>query len=307
MITSLDAQSQFFLTEMDRVQQRLATAEQQVTSGKRVNVASDAPDVVSSLLRLRSALQRNAQIQTNLGLAQTAANVADDTLSSSIQLLDRALTLGAQGATATQDAAARRGLAINVQSLQEQLVGLSQTQSGGRYLFSGDQETLPAYQLNLDNPNGVDRLMTMSSTRVVENPAGGTFLASKTAEEIFDHRNLDDTLAPDNAFAALNNLRLALENNDVPGIQAAISSIQVASEHVNSSQAFYGSMQNRLQDSVNFANKYDIQIRTELSQKEDADVAAASLEFSQGSVQLQAAFQMQGQLPRTTLFDFLAR
>ena len=307
MITNLDAQSQLFLSEIDRAQQRVADAQQQITSGKRVTQASDNPDVVSDLLRLRSALERNTQIRTNLGMAQSAASVADSTLTNTIQVLDRALTLAVQAANGTQTAAGRLSFVDEVQALEEELVTFSQAQSGGWYIFSGDQENLSAYQLNLDNPNGVDRLLTTPATRLIENPGGGSFVHSKTAQDIFDHRNLDDSLAPDNAFAALNNLRLALINNDVPGITAAIDSIKLASDRVNTCQAFYGAVESRIQDALVLAGKQDIQLRSELSQKEDADVIAASLELNQGNLQIQASLQMRGNLPQTTLFDFLAR
>jgi flagellar hook-associated protein 3 FlgL len=131
VITNLDSQSQLFLANANRLQQQLASAQEQLSSGKRLNVASDAPDVVSDLLRLRSILARNSQIQTNLGVEQTATAAADNALSSSIRLLDRALTLGVQGSTGTTDASGRTGLANEVQALQQQLVNYSQTQSGG--------------------------------------------------------------------------------------------------------------------------------------------------------------------------------
>ena len=306
MITSnLDPQSQLFLADVDRVQQRLNQAEQQITSGKKVSVASDAPAIVSDLLRLRSALQRNAQIQTNLGLAQSDGNISDNALSNAIQLLDRAITLGAQGATGTLQAPVRQRLANDVQALQEELVSLSQTESGGRYLFSGDVAAQACYQLNLANPNGVDRLLTVSATRQIENPAGGAFPASQTAQSIFDHRNPDDSIATDNAFAAINSLRVSLANNDLVGIGMAIDSLKLASDHLNASQAFYGTLLNRIKDALDFSNSYDVQLRTEISQKEDADISAASLEFNQATVNLQAAFQMEGRKPHTTLFDFL--
>lgn len=307
MITNLDPASQLFLSDLERAQRRVSDAQRQISSGKRVNVASDDPDIVSDLLRLRSALQRNTQIQSNLATAQAAAVVADNTLDASIKLLDRALTLGAQGATGTQTAAGRQIIAGDIQSLQEELVSFSQTQSGGRYIFSGDQDTAPAYQLNLGSPGGVDRLLTSASTRLIENPAGGSFPGSQTAQDIFDSRNPDDSLAPDNAFAALNNLRLALLNNDVDGINSAIGSLKLASDRLNTSQSFYAAVENRIQDATNFTNQYQVQLKTELSHREDADIVAASLELSQGNLQVQAALQMRGSIPRTTLFDFLNR
>ncbi|HLK48204.1 MAG TPA: flagellin [Bryobacteraceae bacterium] len=307
MITNLDPRSQLFMSEIERAQQRVAEAQQQISSGKRVSVASDDPDVVSSLLRLRAALERNTQVQTNLATAQSAANVADNTLTNALKVLDRALTLAAQAATGTQTAAGRLTFVDEVEALEEQMVTFSQTQSGGSYIFSGDQDTQPAYQLNLANPNGVDRLLTASATRLVDNPGGGSFVPSKTAQDIFDHRNLDDSLAPDNAFAALNNLRLALMNNEVPGIITAINSIKLASDRVNTCQAFYGAVQNRIQDAITLARQNEVQLRSEISQKQDADVIAASLELNTGNMQIQAALQMKGNLPRASLFDFISR
>ena len=307
MITNLNAQSQIFLSEIERAQQRVAEAQQQITSGKRVTAGSDDPDVISDLLRLRSALGRNTQLKTNLQLAATAASVADETLSNALRVLDRAQTLAAEAANGTQTAEGRTSLADEAQAMEEQLVSLSQVQSGGWYIFSGDQETQPAYQLNLDSSNGVDRLLTAPATHLIEEPGGGSFMASKTAQDIFDHRNFDDTAAPDNAFAALNGLRVALINNDVPGIAAAINSIKLASAHVNACQAFYGSVETRVQDALTQAGRSDVQLRTELSQKEDADIISASLELNQGNLQIQAAMQMRGSLPRTTLFDFISR
>ena len=64
-------------------------------------------------------------------------------------------------------------------------------------------------------------------------------------------------------------------------------------------------MQNRIEDATSYASNYDVQLKTELSQKEDADITAAALAITQGNIQLQAAFQMQAKMPRTTLFDFM--
>ena len=317
MISNLSPQSQNFLVDIERIQQSVAQASQQVSSGLRVNAPSDAPDVISNLLQLRSSLQRNTQITSNLGAATTDANVAESTLDSATQLMDQAVTLAAQGATATMTASDRQNLAGQVQAVEEQMFGYSQAQSAGRYVFSGDQETQPTYQLDLANANvppngtgtgtgaGVDLLITPSNTRVVEDPAGGTFPVSMTAQKIFDDRNPDGTLAPDNVFKALDGLRNALLNNDQNAITASTATLRTASDHLNTCLAFYGTTQNRLQAATSFASSYDIQIRTQVSQIEDADVVAASLELSQGTTHIQAAFQMEANIPHTTLFDFL--
>jgi flagellar hook-associated protein 3 FlgL len=307
MISNLSPQSQQFLAAVDSAQQRIAVANQQLSSGLKIQTASDGPDVVSELLQLRANLQKNSQITNNLGLAKTDADVADTSLSSATQLMDTALSLAAQGATATTDASGRQAIAGQVEGILEQMVAYANTQSGGRYIFGGDADSSPPYQLDLSQTNGVDQLTTSAATRLIEDPAGGSFPSSQTAQQIFDDRNPDGSVANDNVFAALNNLRIALLNNDTNGTTAATASLKAASDHLNVSLAYYGVVEDRIQNATTWAGNYNLQVQTQISQLQDADVAAASLELTQGTTQLQAAFASEASLPRYTLFDFLNR
>jgi flagellar hook-associated protein 3 FlgL len=305
MITNLDPESSLFLADVNRIEQSLAQATAQVSSGLKISVASDAPDEIDSLLQLRADEASNTQIQSNLTLAQTDAQSADTALGASILLMDRAVTLATQGATATSTATTNAELAQEVQSLQEEMVSYSQTQVNGRYIFSGDLDGSPSYALDLNAPNGVDQLSDAAATAQIQDPAGGSFPASLTAQQIFDDQNADGTPATDNVFAALNTLRTALLNNDSDAIGASITNLQAASDHLNTSEAFYGTVEDRIQDANNFSSNYDTQLQTEVSQVQDADVTAEATDLTQANTQLQAAYQAQAEMPRTSLFQFL--
>jgi flagellar hook-associated protein 3 FlgL len=305
MISNLTPSAEAFLANMERVQRNVQEASRQASSGKRVNVASDAPDEVDAILQLRTDQTRNKQMQSNLGLAKAEADAADTALASALKIMDRARTLGAQGANFTLDATGRKSIADEIESLQEQMVAISRTTVQGRYIFSGDQDSGPAYEFGLTSTTGVNRLNYSAATRRVEHPAGGTFAVTKSATEIFDALNDDGTPSTDNVFASLNTLRLALLANDSDQINAAVGNIQNASNHLNTAEAFYGSVQTRIQDATNYGTSYDVQLKTELSQKEDADVTAAAMALSQCTIQLQAAFQMQAKMPHTSLFDYI--
>ncbi len=322
-MTTLSPSSALFLVNVNRVQQRIAQANAEITSGKKINVAADSPDQIDTLLQLRANLQRNTQIQSNLTLANTDATAADDALGSAATLMDRAVSLATQGATSTASADTRASLAQEVAALQAQMVSYSQTQVQGRYIFSGDQECSPTYQLDLLPPTdptvpvdpslpvdpatlrGVTQIANPSATRQVEDPAGGSFAVSQTAQQIFDDNNADGSPATDNVFASLNSLRIALLNNDQTGITNSITSLKAASTHIDNAEAFYGSVEDRIQDATTFANQYSTQLQTEISNTEDADIPSAALQLTQSNTQLQAAFQTQGKMPTQTLFDFL--
>jgi flagellar hook-associated protein 3 FlgL len=313
----LNPVSAIFVSNVDRIQLTLAQANGQISSGKQISQPSDAPDQIDSLLQLRADRQRNTQIQANLGLAKTEAQSADSAISSAISLMDRAVELATQGATATQTADSRAAIAPEVQSLLEQMVSYSNTQVQGRYIFGGDQDSSPVYQLDLNNPanpTGAIQLTNTTATRQIEDPAGGTFAASKGAQEIFGDMttvtNPDGSTstvpAQDNVFAALNGLLTALQSNNQDGITNSIDTLKTASAHLNNMDSFYGTVETRVQDASNFSSNYDTQLQTEIGQKEDADVTSAALSVSQANTNLQAAFMAQGKMPTTTLFNFLA-
>jgi flagellar hook-associated protein 3 FlgL len=306
MLTNLDPQSALFLADVNRIQERISEASGQVSSGKKINLASDAPDQIGVLLQLRADLQRNTQITSNLTLAQTDASAADSALGSSIQLMDSAVSLAAQGATATTDAAGRASIAQQIQGIQQQMVANSQTAVQGRYIFSGDQDGSPSYTWDPTAANPVVTVQTPQSTRLIEDPGGGAFAASKTAQEIFDDQDAaTNAPAADNVFNALNTLQQALQDNDTAGITNSVTLLQAASDHLNSMEAFYGNVENRIQNASNYASQNSVQLQTQISQTQDADVASAAMELTQANTQLQAAFQMRAQMPHTSLFSYL--
>jgi flagellar hook-associated protein 3 FlgL len=324
MQSTLNPSSALFLANVNRIERQVATANNQITSGRKINVASDAPDEIDNLLQLRANLERNTQIQSNLQLANTDALAADNAIGSAVTLLDRAIQLATSGANSISTADSRNSLAQEVASVQAQMVALSLTQVQGRYIFSGDQDNSPAYELNLLPPpdptapvdptqpvdpaacTGVNQLSGAPATQQTEDPAGGTFAVSQTATQIFNTTNDDGSPAGDNVFAALNSLRIGLLNNDPAAIANSLSSLRIASTHLDNMQAFYGTVENRIQDSTDFANKYGTQLQTEISDTQDADASSAAMMLTQANTQLQASFAMQAKMPTQTLFDFLA-
>lgn len=301
MTTNLDAGSELFLANLDRIQQGLATTNRQISSGKKISVASDAPDQIGTLLQLRADLQHNSQVQTNLILAKTDAASADSALGSAINLLDQAMTLGEQGANTTQTAGIRKTLSNQIQSIQEQIVAVTRTSVQGRYLFNVDHPNTAPYSFDntLLAANPAVQMSPSTASLRVEDPAGGSFLAAKGAVEVFD------SPAPNGPLTVLNNLRLALIANDPTAIAAAIDPIKQASAHLNSMQAFYGQVETRIQSAADYASNRDTQLQAQISQTQDTDITAAALQLTQGSVQLQAAMQMRAKLPHNSLFDYL--
>jgi flagellar hook-associated protein 3 FlgL len=301
MISSLNPTDRMFLNSLNRLADRMQVAQRQISTGLRVAHVSDDPDQVATLLQMRANLDSTVQTQSDLGLVKGEVDAGEQALQTTVQLFEQARTMGAQGASGTQTAAARADLAQQVGSILEQMVGLSGTNTQGRFIFSGDSDQQGPYTVDLTQAVPVSAYLGAPATRQVQHPSGSTFAVSRTAQEIFD--STDPTT---NVFGALVSLRSALLANDDAAVLASADAMPKVGEYLNSQLAFYGTTQNRVAEASDFGQNLQVQLRTQLASLQDADLTAAILELNQTQTQQQASLQSRGRIPRSTLFDYLA-
>ena len=297
MVPSINPSSDFFLASLQQIENRASKAQQQITSGLRVSMASDDPDQISSILLLRGQIAGVQQTQENLANVGPRVDSAESAIQQAIQLLDTATTLATQAATGTSDADQRQQIAPQVQAILEQLVSLSQTAVNGHYVFSGDQDQQVAYTLNAAG-NGVQQNIMPGPPGQIADVNGVLFSVGLTAHQIFDN-------APDNVFAAVTGLLTSLQNNDTNGIQQALDNIKAASSYLNNESSFYGAVQNRITNANTSAGQTLIDLQKQLSDKQDADIVQASLDLNSALTNEQAALSAQAKLKPQSLFDYL--
>jgi len=308
MISNIDPSGAQFLADLAQIQQNMQQAQTQMSSGLKFQNASDAPDQVSDILTLRANINRNNQVQSNLSDVKTQVDTAEQALSNAEQLLENVRTLATQGVTGTQTAQTRSALAEQANAILSELLSIANTQVGNRYVFGGDDYTASPYQADTLNPDvggGAVQLTFSQATRQVQDPLGNTFTVDLTAQQIFDDQNADGTPASDNVFNAVNQLRVALQNNDTSAIQDAFTAVTIASDYLDQQLGFYGAAQQRIQAATDLSQQMDLTYQTALSGKQDADLAEAATELTQSQTQEQAALQARAMMPRNSLFNFL--
>ncbi len=301
MVTNLNPTMQQFLDNLNNISTAMQTAQQQVSTGLKVSSVSDAPDSISLILAAHANLSTTEQTLTNLGRTTTEVNAGEQALESAVQLFDSAQTLATQGATDTLPASGRADLAQQVNSLLQQMVGLAGTTVEGRYIFSGDSDQQAPYTYTAGQANPVSAYQGSASTRLAQDPNGSTFPVALTAQQIFD--SSDPTT---NVFQSLESLSAALTSNDTAAIQNVVNGMPKVAQYLNSQLAFYGTTQDRVASATTNGQTLQTQLQTQISSLQDADLTQSILDLTQAQTQQQAALQSEAQLPRTTLFDFLA-
>jgi flagellar hook-associated protein 3 FlgL len=291
--------SEQFLADLAQIEAQTERARRVVSSGLKIERPSDSPEDLGDILVLQAGLARNSQIQSNLNRVKTEVDTGESVLESGVRLVERALVLAGQAAGGLRSAQDRQNILTEVQGLQEQLVGLSCTSVEGRFIFSGDQDGTPPYQLDLSAPGGVSQLVNASATRTIEDSNGSRFAVGQTAQQIFDNPS-------SSVFAAINALRLGLEANSDSDISAAIGALEQARDHLGSALSFYGGVQQRVSDAISLATSVQTNQTKSLSQYRDADLPSAASQLAQLQIQRDAAMTAEAGMPRKSLLDFLA-
>ncbi len=300
MLRGPDSHSERFLNDMAQLTRRMNRAERQLSSGRRINAPSDAPSEIANLLSARSELGRLQQGHSNLGRVKTEVDTGEQALQHAVETLDRALVLGAQGATTVATAESRKTLAAEVGTLLGRLVGLSASQVEGRFLFSGDNDQVEPYTLDLAAANPVGAYAGASTTRLVGHPSGTRFAIARTAQQIFDSSD-----PASNVFQSVNRLRTALDGNDLGAIQSAIANVKTASSYLGDQLSHYGTIQNQVAEAIEFSSTQQLRLKIRLSEIEDADLTEAATELTTTRFLQQTAFAAEAKRPRTSLFDYL--
>jgi flagellar hook-associated protein 3 len=108
-----------------------------------------------------------------------------------------------------------------------------------------------------------------------------------------------------NLFKVLNDLKTALQNNDVDGISDQLNPLNEAMHQINRYTAQCGTRTNSLDVSNTALSDLDLQLTSLTSNIEDADVTALITDFKMKEIALQATYQMAGNIGNISIIDFI--
>ena len=305
IVSSSTAGAAWFLEGMNNLQNQITQTSRQLSSGYKIQSAADSPSQTPLLVNLGSNLASLQGYQTNLTNVHAEASGADTAIAGAITLLDSARSLATQGASSSATATDRQNLAVQIQSIQQQIVGAANTTVGGRYIFGGGQDQSAPYQIDSASATGVDQLTSQTAAGVIVNPQGQPVYQAATAQGIFDPRDATGAPGSANTFAALQSLSTALSANDPAGVASALTSLQSASSYLNQQQASYGTQEQRITSEQNSAANQITAIQAQISGIRDTDVTQAASNLLQESTAESAALSAQNLIPRKSLFDYL--
>ena len=302
---SIQTATNQFLSGLSGIEKRLTNDNRQVSSGLRVQTVSDAPDSISQILQVNAQVSASNQVKANLTAVQLEVNVAEGAVNSATTLMDRAAQLAADGAS---DATSvdRPQLAAQVQNILVEMQQLTSTQVSGRYVFSGGTDQTPPYgavDLITNTTNGVGTYTGNSHVKTIGDSYGSQFQISLTAQDVFDGG--PSGTSSDSVFQSLTQLYNALAASDQAATAAAAANIRTSANYLGQQQAIYGDFQQRISDALVSQGALDTNLRAELSNLQDADMARAITQQQTDTTALTAAQVAYSSFPKKSLFDYI--
>jgi len=288
------------LTQLRHLNATMNEAQRQIASGKKVEIASDAPADVQSIVQNQSDLARVRQSEANLNKLNSEVGMASTVLERAAELMDSARSMGAQGASDTSDSSTRQLLASQIQDIETQMVGIADSTNAGRYLFSGDADTTAPYSIDFANTPPFSANTTALATRLGMDSMGNTFPIAMTATDIFNNAT-----SGNNVLQSLEDLRQGLLSGDDAAINTANSNLASAATYLGSVQSYYGTAQSTITSALDVASKSELSLQSNLSDLTSADMAEAITAEQSAQTQQQAVLSMRAKMSRGSLFDML--
>src|SRR6188508_2078171 len=128
-------------SQIARTQRRLLQTQNELSTGKRLNSASDDPGDAAIVQQLQKTLEQRQAFATNLERAKNHLGAVDSTLGDLSDLLQRAQQIASANVGSDVTADQRAGAAALVDQLYNEALTLANTQFEGVYLFAGDRST----------------------------------------------------------------------------------------------------------------------------------------------------------------------
>jgi flagellar hook-associated protein 3 FlgL len=126
------------LQQLMKRQDDLSSAQEQLTTGKRVNRASDDPAAAARAERALAAENRAVAGQRAVDASKNAMTLTESALGDATELLQQVRETMLAAGNATYTDAERKGLADKIGELRKQLVAVANRADGaGTYLFGG--------------------------------------------------------------------------------------------------------------------------------------------------------------------------
>lgn len=293
------SQAAVFSARIAMNRDRLGTAQEHISSGRRINRPSDDPFGAEAVLRFRTSQASVEQFQQNGATVRDSLQSSDSAMESYQLLLDRANVLLSQGSSDMTSSTAKASVAQEIEGIRTQMMGIANSRVNDRFLFGGTRQNASPFDA-AGNPAA-----TAAATQMVQiEPDGAPIAAGVLADAVFS--NSGGTI-----FASLATAAAALRGTGDPvadkaAVFATMDSLVTFSNQSENGRAQLGASFNSVDGASSRLANQSLSLQASANRFESADLAEAAIELTQASNALQATLQATALAGKGSLMDLIA-
>jgi flagellar hook-associated protein 3 FlgL len=270
---------------------RLASLQQQITSGRQITKPSDNPTGTVTALQLRSQLKQLNQYQANANDALGWLTTVDSSLHSVTSQLQQVRSLVLQGMnTGTGNTTSNEALAQQVDQARASLLSLANSSYLSRPVFGGTTAGGVAFDATgsyVGDTGTVARTVGPNNAIDLNTPGTAAFGANGS-----------------NLFDLLGKISADLRTNTA-GLGADLQKLDARQVSITNEQSLAGAKYQRIQSVQNTANTNLVQLKSQLSDLQEIDLADMAIQVTSANAAYQAALATTAKVSQISLLDFL--
>jgi flagellar hook-associated protein 3 FlgL len=289
----------FAARSLQQNQNKLLKVQSELSTGNKINRASDDPAGMRKILDYRTSLSRIAQYQNNISAGSLRIKTAETTLDTVDKLLTQAKETAMDNATS--EASARELAADGIRSVFDQVMSLANTQDGDTYLFSGhESDAVPftrddTYTATYHGDDNAFRIKTGDTSQLEIDTSGTSVFTGTPTDGV-------------NVFDAMRDVAVALEADplDTDILDEAIGRLDEGIQQIQNSRQGLSLRYSQLESTQAHLKSVDQLVTGYLADTQKADKTEAAVQLSAQELAYEAAISTVSTMFDNSLIKFLS-
>lgn len=296
------------LSNLQSRQQSLSQAQERLTSGKRVEKASDDPVAAARAERALAAMVRSESNQRALDASRNVTTQTESALGDAGSLMQQIREQVLNAGNGSYSDSDRQTLANAIQGMRDQLLGIANRGDGtGNYLFGGQGTQSPPF---IDTPSGVTYQGTAGQTVL---PSDGQLPTSQDGSKIWLQAPAGaGGGAPLSVFTVLDKIVAELKTPGLSGTQIAqnvktgLDQVDAVSSNLLAARSAAGATLNQLDTTESRISATKLAAQTDQTNAVDLDMVQAISDFQNQQTGYDAALKSYSTVQKLSLFQYIS-
>jgi len=293
------------LSQMQVMQTSISRTQGQLATGELAGNPSDSPDTTATTQRIQTAIARQDAFSQSLTQVDNRFAAQETAISSSASLLTRIKELAIQASNDTVSAQDRKNIALELQTLRDQLLSMANTQDeNGNFIFGGARTGQAPFAADATGAVGYvgdqgGAVVAVGEQRKVSSSLTGSRVFASVV------RQDNGQISGAGFFQSLDDLSRAVANGDPAGTRRGMTEVDALQNGISHAIAEIGANRNVIEQQRQVIDATKLRLQSTLSGLKDTDYVEAVTRLQREMLALQAGQSSFAQTAKLNLFEYI--